>query len=718
MRFFAVAAAFAACFAASALPAQDFVGFDRASFGSVVLKRNQTAGAGDVSLELSVGSYNNESITNYSDDSIFARIGLSVGRLDILTDNGVFPCTAFIVSSRHVLTNYHCVPGILDNERARATRIDAVQFVAGYTQTGVEEGTQKFVVLPNPVEAHQDLDYALLEVIGNPSADYGMLELSDRTPRDGDPYWVIGHPMGEAQRISREQCRANRPAVSGARLLHTCDTLPGNSGSPVIDASLQKVVGLHHAGSKKDSVNFAIPMHAIIARSEVLEAALRAPGGGTVRPPVTDASPPPVDPGPVVTPDAPEANICDTLYAEAKNFGRCFAYEAYIQRCDAHTFAPFAAAFIADQCSAPETPVEKPPAPMAKAPLRPWCANGGLNATERAICGSEWLAGLDADLERAYRTQSGKATAAQQRAWIANTRNACGSNETCIGRETSSRVAYLTAPVAAPPPSGGADYRLVRGNYQLPSGQCYIVTASRASVAEARAFVRQWFAGRNGVRIFQSQNGFFGITVETIATSRSDWRLNQLKSQGAIPGDSFCSSGRLYVAEVVRAAGGGDAGGGRVMYADNNADGGLNVRSGPGTQFNDFTEIAPGTALTVRRSSGNWSNVTLPNGREGWVYTPLLTATKPYVQQCSARVVRLDPRNWGGSNSYLNMRDKPSTAARKVSEVYLDDSVRVLAQRDGWARIACVSGGCTNPNNGQARATGWSSAKFLSIRCN
>ena len=78
--------------------AQDFVGFDRESFGSVVLNRKQAAGGGnDISLELAVGSYNNESITNYSRESIFAKMGLSVGRLDILTDKGVFPCTAFIV---------------------------------------------------------------------------------------------------------------------------------------------------------------------------------------------------------------------------------------------------------------------------------------------------------------------------------------------------------------------------------------------------------------------------------------------------------------------------------------------------------------------------------------------------------------------------------------------------------------------------------------------
>ena len=118
------------------------MGFDRGSFGSVVLSRTQAAGT-DVQLELSIGNYENEPIINYSVGSVFSQIGRSVGRLDVLTDKGMFPCTAFIVSKKYILTNYHCSLGLLDNEKIGATRIDVTQFVAGYTQTGIEEGTKK-----------------------------------------------------------------------------------------------------------------------------------------------------------------------------------------------------------------------------------------------------------------------------------------------------------------------------------------------------------------------------------------------------------------------------------------------------------------------------------------------------------------------------------------------------------------------------------------------
>jgi V8-like Glu-specific endopeptidase len=318
---------------------QDLMGFDRASFGSVVLSRTQAVGT-DIQLELSIGSYENEPISNYSEGSIFAQMGRSVGRLDVLTDKGVFPCTAFIVSSQHILTNYHCSSGILENERIGATRIDATQFIAGYTQTGIDNDTDKYTVFPTPVETNKELDYAVLEVIGNPAQEYGQLKLASVMPTDGDPFWIIGHPMGEGQRISREKCKANAPAVSAGKLLHTCDTLPGNSGSPVIDAGLQQVVALHHAGSQKDSVNFAILMSEILENSTVL-AAYKAPEDGPKSQPVE--------------PKTAANSACDALYSAALEAKACYAYDVYINNCTAHALAPMARGYINEFCQPKET---------------------------------------------------------------------------------------------------------------------------------------------------------------------------------------------------------------------------------------------------------------------------------------------------------------------------------------------------------------------------
>ena len=76
------------------------MGFDKSSFGSVVLSRTQGVG---LQLELSIGTDENEPIRNYK-DTIVADIGRSVGRVDMLSDKGIFPCTAFIISKKYLPT--------------------------------------------------------------------------------------------------------------------------------------------------------------------------------------------------------------------------------------------------------------------------------------------------------------------------------------------------------------------------------------------------------------------------------------------------------------------------------------------------------------------------------------------------------------------------------------------------------------------------------------
>jgi V8-like Glu-specific endopeptidase len=663
-----ILAILAALLGPQAATSQEFVGFDRSSFGSVVLSRNQSAIGSDIELELAVGSYNNESIRNYSSASIFAKIGLSVGRLDILTDAGVFPCTAFIVDRKYVLTNYHCVPGILDNEQAKATRIEAVQFVAGYTQQGVTEGTRTYSVSPTPVEAYEDLDYALLEVFGNPSQDYGMLRLAANVAADGDPFWVIGHPMGEAQRISREKCRANAPALANGQLLHTCDTLPGNSGSPVIDASLQMVVGLHHAGSKKDSVNFAIPMKAIIERSKYLTASMDTGIGGptgsppTNTPPVNPPNSPP-DPIPDPIPGQPEvADICDTLYSEAKTFNVCYAYEAYAQQCQSHPFVGFAKGYIASNCGTP-APVNPPVVDATPKPLlRPWCGSSRLNPTETAICGDSYLAGLDEDMSSAYAQYSANYGDGGQSVWLRTQRDTCGGNVTCIANAVTQRIAYLRQPVqppvvVTPPAPPPAPPRETSGNYRLSRTQCYATVASRASVDEVRQFIASTLPTFNNVRVFRSTSGYYGITVGTLSTASADSQIQQWKNAGRIPGDSYCHDGSRFIAELSWRAGG--------------------------------TVPAPRT---------------------------------PSVLQCNGTVINLDPitrYNPSTGLGFLAVRDQPSARlGKKVTEVYLGDRVRVLAQSNGWAQIECVSGACQSPYYGRAGTIGWSNQRYLNVRCN
>lgn len=289
----------------SPLPAiaDSLPGFPREDFGKVVLSSRQLAGGGD--LEASFGNYNNEPVANYDARSIIRRLGRAVGRLDIRTNVRTFPCTAFLVSEKYLVTNYHCVPGVIELPEAKLVgvrRIDAVQIVLGYTQEGVAEAVETYSVSPEPLEADRDLDYAILEVFGGPSKTFGTMKLAAVEPLQNAPLMIIGHPLGKAQSVSREQCKTDAPAVSAGRLRHTCDTLPGNSGSPVIDDETREVIALHHAGSARNTINYAVPIADIVKKSPILRGLIEGSRVAKleVPKPLAVAPPPALTPAPTL----------------------------------------------------------------------------------------------------------------------------------------------------------------------------------------------------------------------------------------------------------------------------------------------------------------------------------------------------------------------------------------------------------------------------------
>ena len=354
-----------------ALPAvaQQPAEFDPSDFGKIVIQPRQAAsGAGGISLEQAIGDYQNEPIVQYGENSPAVRLGRPIGRLDMLFEDGRTGfCTAFIVDESHILTNHHCIPGMQGDPSGAESGVQAAQFVAGYIKPGRPEGVDRFTVSPQIVETNRELDYTVLRVFGNPSGQYGFLELANEDPEDSEFLWIIGHPQGKSQHISREGCAAATPAISTeGKLVHTCDTLQGNSGSPVIRITDKRVVGLHHAGDSITGTNMAIPMRRILAQSQVLRAAVTA---DTAR----------------AAPSA-EAAACDALWTEAKTLG-CGGFEAYAAACGTHTFATMAQAMIKRDCTIPAVaaPVAAPTVAVGPPAIQPAIAPPAVALTAVAV---------------------------------------------------------------------------------------------------------------------------------------------------------------------------------------------------------------------------------------------------------------------------------------------------------------------------------------------
>jgi len=242
-------------------------------------------------------SDNFEDIAGFSQGNRYRQIANPVGRLDLLIDLGgqqvTSTCTAWVISPSLIMTNYHCVPG-------HEGTIMAAQLVMNYLTTGQPQNEIDFYeVATVPIEANPDLDYAVVEVAGDPTARYGQVDIDARDPADGEELFIIHHPMGKPKKITRRNCRNARIAEDGD-FHHYCDTLGGSSGSPIFSDNDLSLVGLHYAGLDRQ-YNMAKRLERIVAQSEVLSGLSGQYAGSDPAPqaPAADA------PGPAA--DAPPA---------------------------------------------------------------------------------------------------------------------------------------------------------------------------------------------------------------------------------------------------------------------------------------------------------------------------------------------------------------------------------------------------------------------------
>lgn len=211
-------------------------------------------------------------VAHFGKTSRIAQAGRPVGRLDVSTGTGVLSCTGFLVTADLLLTTARCAQGA-PRRIGKDTEVEAIRFILGYLDETAPESTEAFEVDTTPVEIDEALNYAVLRISsGKPGDLYGTLALARRAPLDFEPLWLLGHPFGFPQHVAREDCWTATPAVLDGNLRHSCDTLPGNEGSPLVDALENRVIGLHFGGFRT-GLQHAIPMRRILDSSRVLKPA-------------------------------------------------------------------------------------------------------------------------------------------------------------------------------------------------------------------------------------------------------------------------------------------------------------------------------------------------------------------------------------------------------------------------------------------------------------
>jgi hypothetical protein len=98
----------------------------------------------------------------------------------------------------------------------------------------------------NLFHTNPDLDYTVLPLVDEPGNTFGCLRLKATIARLDDRVTIIQHPGGHLKKISMQN---NFVVYADSRVVqYTTSTLPGSSGSPVLNDDDFEVMAIHHSG--------------------------------------------------------------------------------------------------------------------------------------------------------------------------------------------------------------------------------------------------------------------------------------------------------------------------------------------------------------------------------------------------------------------------------------------------------------------------------------
>jgi lysyl endopeptidase len=177
-----------------------------------------------------------------------------VARLLFSAGSGQALCTGSLVAAPNpntLITNNHCM-----SNQAGVSSLQAMFNFQRATCGGTTDGvTTSFAggqfLRTSPVNG--GLDYTLLTLQGNPEAQFGEYTAAAANAPIGRNIYIVQHPGGRRKQIaefenSAQTVRCQIQGISGTQTRYNCDTEGGSSGSSVLDATTNRIIGLHHFG--------------------------------------------------------------------------------------------------------------------------------------------------------------------------------------------------------------------------------------------------------------------------------------------------------------------------------------------------------------------------------------------------------------------------------------------------------------------------------------
>jgi len=120
-----------------------------------------------------------------------------------------------------------------------------INFQYQVDSSGTLRAEQRFAITQLIEYRLGGLDMAVCRIAGNPGTTYGWTEVSTTDAAVNDMLAIIGHPAGQPKRIEA----GPTTSVSNNTIRYNdIDTLGGNSGSGILQASTGRLVGVHTNG--------------------------------------------------------------------------------------------------------------------------------------------------------------------------------------------------------------------------------------------------------------------------------------------------------------------------------------------------------------------------------------------------------------------------------------------------------------------------------------
>jgi V8-like Glu-specific endopeptidase len=182
-------------------------------------------------------------------------------------------CTGWLASAEGMLiTNEHCI-----TSQSEATNTD-YEFMAEASSCSGGAPIQSAIFSGGTlIQDNAGLDFALIQVNGNPAQQFGYLEIDDRVATIGEEIYIIGHPGGRLKEFTIYSTHPSDPGVGIVQSItappcsgsgyndvgYYADTEGGSSGSPVLARNSHKVIALHHCAN---CLNRGVPIHLVYAQ--------------------------------------------------------------------------------------------------------------------------------------------------------------------------------------------------------------------------------------------------------------------------------------------------------------------------------------------------------------------------------------------------------------------------------------------------------------------